>query len=124
VSRILIVEDEIHIQRLLQILLEDAGWQVQAADSAEAALTKLSQSSFDLVLLDIVLPGMDGLQALMAMKAKCPDMPVILVSALAQENVVLKGIKLGAIDYIRKPFDPKALVDRVSKVMTSRRAAG
>jgi DNA-binding response OmpR family regulator len=49
---------------------------------------------------------------------------VILVSALAQENVVLKGVKLGAVDYIRKPFDPKALIDRVSKVMAARRAAG
>jgi len=71
----------------------------------------------DLILLDIMMPGIDGLQVLRKLKANSgqKSIPVVLLTALAQENVVIQGIKLGAADYIRKPFHPTELVKRLSK---------
>jgi len=118
-KKILVIEDEVHIQRLVKMLLEKNGYEVDAASDGEAGLTKLnSDVSFDLVLLDIMMPGMDGLQVLRALKASSSTkhIKVVLLSALGMENVVLQGVKLGAKDYIRKPFHPQELVERIGKI--------
>lgn len=121
-SQALVVEDEIHIQRLIKLVLEKNGFTVATADSGEEALAYVKAHPNEhpkLILLDILMPGIDGLQVLGTIKGShdTKNIPVIMLTALAQENVVLKGIKLGAKDYIRKPFDPKALVERVKKVV-------
>ena len=121
-TRVLVVEDEIHIQRLIKLILEKQGYQVEIAGSGEDALQYLKSGDRpDLILLDILMPGIDGLQVLRTVKASAEyqDIPVIMLTALAQETVVLKGIELGAQDYLRKPFHPQELVKRVSKQLTA-----
>jgi two-component system alkaline phosphatase synthesis response regulator PhoP len=116
--RILVVEDEVHIQRLIKLVLEKHKLEVDTASSGEEALQRLKTGARpDMILLDILMPGIDGLSVLRTLKstAEFKDIPVVMLTALAQENVVLQGIKLGAKDYIRKPFHPTELVKRLAK---------
>jgi CheY-like chemotaxis protein len=116
--RILVVEDEVHIQRLIKLVLEKHKLEVDTASSGEEALQRLKAGARpDMILLDILMPGIDGLSVLRTLKstAEFKDIPVVMLTALAQENVVLQGIKLGAKDYIRKPFHPTELVKRLAK---------
>ena len=115
---ILVVEDEVHIQRLIKLVLEKNGYVVETVGSGEEALQRLKEGPKpDMILLDILMPGIDGLTVLKTIKAQAEfkELPVVMLTALAQENVVLQGIKLGAKDYIRKPFHPTELVKRLSK---------
>jgi len=116
--RILVVEDEIHIQRLIKLVLEKQAYTVESVGTGEDALEYLlKHEKPDLILLDIMMPGIDGLQVLRKIKGNADhrDIPVVMLTALAQENVIIQGIKLGAKDYIRKPFHPTELVKRLSK---------
>jgi DNA-binding response OmpR family regulator len=120
VGKILVIEDEIHIQRLIKLVLERQGHSVDVADNGIDGLKLLTDpGDYNLVLLDIIMPGLDGLQVLASAKKseKSKHIPIVMLTALAQENVVLQGIKLGAKDYIRKPFHPTELIDRVSKLI-------
>ena len=118
-ANILLAEDEIHIQRLAKVVLERGGHKVQAVSSGEVLLKFLDTATSlpDLLMLDIMMPGIDGLQVLRTLKAqaKFATIPVIMLTALAQEAIVLKGIQLGAQDYIRKPFHPVDLLDRINR---------
>lgn len=117
-STIMVVEDEVHIQRLIKLVLEKHGHVVHTCSNGEEALKTLADGlKPDLVLLDILMPGMDGLTVLRTMKSNSAtkDFRVVMLTALAQENVVLQGIKLGASDYVRKPFHPTELVKRLAK---------
>ena len=119
-SRVLVVEDELHIQRLIKLILEKNSFEVTVVSTGEEALEYLKGNEQpDLVLLDILMPGIDGLQVLRTMRANASTkaIPVIMLTALAQETVVMKGIELGAQDYIRKPFHPQELVKRVARVL-------
>ncbi|MCB9228156.1 MAG: response regulator [Deltaproteobacteria bacterium] len=116
-STVLVVEDEEQIQRLIRIILEKKGHKVLTASTGESALEQLDSGIRPhLILLDIMMPGIDGLKVLGKLKQNqsMQDIPVILLSALAKENIVIQGIKLGAKGYIRKPFHPRDLVERVS----------
>jgi two-component system alkaline phosphatase synthesis response regulator PhoP len=121
---ILIVEDEVHIQRLVKIILEKNSFLVDTADTGEEALEKLEVDKInpDLVLLDIMMPGIDGLQVLKKLKSNelTKNIMVVMLTSLAQENVVLQGIKLGAKGYIRKPFHPKDLLERVNAFLAQK----
>jgi DNA-binding response OmpR family regulator len=119
-KRVLVVEDEIHIQRLIRLVLEKHQLTVDCVSSGEDALQFLTtggNSLPDLILLDILMPGIDGLTVLKTLKGRSDlkGIPVVMLTALAQENVVTQGIKLGAKDYIRKPFHPGELVKRLAK---------
>jgi two-component system alkaline phosphatase synthesis response regulator PhoP len=118
VPNILLVDDEIHIQRFSRLILEKSGYTVTAVSSREEALNVLGSGRIksDLVLLDIMMHGIDGIQVLKTInQAKNNIKPVVIIlTAIAQEAVVIKGIQLGAKDYIRKPFHPKDLLDRIS----------
>lgn len=125
-KRILIVEDEIHLQKLIAFILERDGHKVAVANNGEEGLKSLQDNPApDMVILDILMPGMDGLTVLRNMRAdpKLKEVPVILLTALAQENVVLQGIRLGVKDYIRKPFQPKELAARVGKLLSMKESA-
>jgi len=116
----MICEDEVHIQRLIKLVLEKQGHVVSTAGNGEDCLKMLKEGALpDLLLLDILMPGIDGLQVLRSIKAnsETKSLKVVLLTALAQENVVLQGINLGAVDYIRKPFHPKELVQRLEKII-------
>ena len=118
-SFIIVVEDEPHIQRLIKLILEKQQHQVHAFGTGEDALAYLAKAPVqpDLILLDILMPGMDGLSVLKNLKAdpQLKSIPVVMLTALAQENVIVQGIKLGAKDYIRKPFNPTELTRRLGK---------
>lgn len=129
-ARVMICEDEVHIQRLIKLVLEKQGHVVTTADNGEDCLRLIAeaqknQAMPDLLLLDILMPGIDGLQVLKSIKSQTTTkaLKVVLLTALAQENVVLQGIKLGATDYIRKPFHPKELVQRLEKILNQNESA-
>lgn len=129
-ARVMICEDEVHIQRLIKLVLEKQGHVVTTADNGEDCLRLIAeaqknQAMPDLLLLDILMPGIDGLQVLKSIKSQTSTkaLKVVLLTALAQENVVLQGIKLGATDYIRKPFHPKELVQRLEKILSQNESA-
>jgi DNA-binding response OmpR family regulator len=113
-NSILVVDDDLLFRRSLAFLLEQAGYQVQMAASAEAALTLVAAAPPDLVLLDVGLPGMDGLEALRRIRAA---VPVILVTARRREIDEVLGLELGAEDYVTKPFEPNVLLARIRTVL-------
>jgi len=109
--RILVVDDDATNAKLLKFLLVDEGYQVTTADSASTALTHLAQNSFDLLMLDIMLPGMDGLELCRQIRAT-NHVPIIFLSALADVKDKVLGLRTGGDDYIAKPFDPNEVLAR------------
>jgi DNA-binding response OmpR family regulator len=118
---ILLVDDDALIRRSLAFHLEQAGYRVHTAASAEDALALVRRTPPDLVLLDIGLPEMDGLDALREMKAE-QDLPVIFLTARRRQLDEVLGLELGADDYITKPFDLDVVLARIKVVL--RRGSG
>jgi two-component system phosphate regulon response regulator PhoB len=121
---ILVIEDEREIQELLRYNLAREGYRVTCVGSGEEAIRGIRSAPPDLVLLDIMLPGMDGLEVCRALKkdSSTRHIPVIMLTAKGEETDVVTGLELGADDYVPKPFSPRVLVARVRAVL--RRAAG
>ncbi|MBZ0270731.1 sigma-54 dependent transcriptional regulator [bacterium] len=115
-ARILIVDDEPDIRQTLGGILEDEGFSVFLADGGRAALRRLEESWCDLVILDIWMPGMDGLEILSRIKETHPNLPVIMISGHGTVETAVRAIKIGAYDYIEKPLH----LDQV--LLTVRRA--
>jgi len=113
---ILLVDDDALMRRSLAFHLEQAGYQVHTAANAEDALTLVHHSPPDLVMLDIGLPGMDGLEALRKLKAQ-HDFPVIFLTARRRELDQVVGLELGADDYLTKPFDVDVVLAHVKAVL-------
>ncbi|MCB8815871.1 response regulator transcription factor [Desulfosporosinus shakirovi] len=111
-KKILIIEDDSSIAELQKDYLEVAGFEVSIYDNGIEGLRGFQENEVDLLILDIMLPGMDGLEILRSLKED-KDVPVILVSAKKEEIDKIKGLSLGADDYITKPFSPGELVARV-----------
>ncbi|MBK5107294.1 MAG: response regulator transcription factor [Anaerolineales bacterium] len=120
-KRILIVDDDQLMRRSLAFNLEQAGYDVKSAARAEDALDVLRGADFDLVLLDIGLPGMDGLDAVRIIKDEF-GLPVIFLTARRRELDEVVGLEMGADDYVTKPFDVDVLLARIKAVL--RRSAG
>ncbi len=104
-TRILVVDDEISMREFLGILMEREGYHVDLADSAESAISRLQSTSYDLVISDVKMPGMDGLALLAQVKNLAPDTAVIMVTAFSTAEHAVEAMKLGAYDYIAKPFN-------------------
>lgn len=115
-SRILLVDDDALMRRSLSFNLERADYEVVTAASAEDALAIARNRPPDLVLLDINLPGMDGLDALREFRRKM-SMPIIFLTARRRELDEVLGLELGADDYVTKPFDPDVLLARIRAVL-------
>ena len=117
--KILVVEDEAPIQELLKFNLERNKYRVKVVDSGEEALTVTAQFQPDLILLDIMLPGADGLEVCKRLKAdpKTAHIPIIMLTALSEEADIVAGLELGADDYITKPFSPRVLLARVKAAL-------
>jgi DNA-binding NtrC family response regulator len=115
---ILVIDDEIDMQHLLKRSLEpDLGCRVETASSGEIALQMLAKRQFDLVLADIKMPGMDGLELLELIKRETPDITVVMMTAFGSIDVAVDAMKNGAYDFITKPFDHDALVLRLEKAL-------
>jgi two-component system alkaline phosphatase synthesis response regulator PhoP len=124
-TQILIIEDEEDIRELVRYNLEREHFAVSEADSGETGLKAVAQKKPDLILLDLMLPGKDGLQICRELKQNknvC-DIPVIMMTAKGEESDILTGLELGAEDYIVKPFSPKVLVARVKAVLRRKTVA-
>ncbi len=123
-ERILIIEDDPSILRGLQLNLGMEGYIVRSAMDGETGL-ELSRSEHpDLVVIDIMLPRMDGLAVLREIRRDDPDLPVLILSAKGQEGDKVAGLKLGADDYMVKPFGLKELLARIDALLRRRRARG
>ena len=118
---ILVVDDEPKITRLARDYLEKSGFTVLTSGDGQQALTITRQERPDLIVLDLMLPGLDGLDVCRAIRRES-DVPIIMLTARAEEADQLIGLELGADDYITKPFSPRALVARVRALL--RRAQG
>jgi DNA-binding response OmpR family regulator len=115
-KRILIVDDDTLLRRSLSLQLERAGFQTATAATAEDAIAIVEREPPDLMLLDIGLPGMDGLEALRQVQ-QTADFPIIFVTARRRELDSILGLELGADDYVTKPFNPDLLVARIRAVL-------
>ncbi|MBU3643462.1 MAG: response regulator transcription factor [Candidatus Nanopelagicaceae bacterium] len=109
----LVVDDEHGIRTLLSEVLNIAGFQVTMAADGLDALNQIRKNKFDLVLLDVNLPKVDGFAILEKIRASAPTQPIIMISARTEKDDVTHGLRLGADDYIRKPFSVEELVLRV-----------
>lgn len=117
----LVVDDEASVRTLIQRALGEAGYHVFTAASGEEALSLLSQSEVEVMLLDIRMPGLSGLEVLKRVQAERPDTSVIMVTAVADTQTAVETMKVGAYDYLIKPFSLNDLVFRVRKASERRR---
>jgi two-component system response regulator MtrA len=117
VTRILIVEDERNLALGLRVNLEVEGYDVAVAETGEAALAEVSSRLPDLVLLDLMLPGIDGYEVLSTLRSRGVDAPILILSARAEEIDKVRGFRAGADDYVTKPFGVMELVLRVHALL-------
>ncbi len=113
---VLIVDDELKITRLLRDYLQQAGFRVVTATDGPTALTEARSERPDMIVLDLGLPGIDGLDVTRTLR-KTSDVPIIILTARAEESDRIVGLELGADDYLVKPFSPRELVARVRAVL-------
>ena len=118
-GKILVVDDEIYIVHILDFSLGMEGYSVVTALDGEQALEKVAQQKPDLIVLDIMMPKLDGYETCKALKSKdeTKDIPVILLSAKGRNVDQKTGFEVGADDYITKPFSPRKLVERINSIL-------
>ena len=122
VTRILTVEDDAGIRTSLRLALEDEGYTVDEADTAEAALELFAEQPPDVALVDLMLPGKDGFELCREIR-KTSDLPIIVVSARSDTHDVVAGLEAGADDYVTKPFQVKELTARIRSLLRRVRTA-
>ena len=120
-TRILTVEDDERIRTAVKLALEDEGWTVEESDTGEDALNIFQRQPTDVVLIDIMLPGMDGFEVCRAIR-KMSDVPIVMVTARADTHDVVAGLEAGADDYLTKPFAPKELSARIRALLRRARS--
>jgi DNA-binding response OmpR family regulator len=119
---ILVVDDEPSISEVVSIYLTRAGYRVLVAEDGQTALKVLEQEPLDLVVLDLMLPGVDGLEITRHLRAE-GDIPIIMLTARREETDRILGLEMGADDYVVKPFSPRELVSRVRAVLRRTRGS-
>ncbi len=122
-TRILSVEDDERIRTALKLALEDEGWTVDEASSGEDAIDLFHRSLPDVVLIDIMLPGIDGFELCRTLR-KSSDVPIVMVTARNDTHDVVAGLEAGADDYLTKPFAPKELSARIRALLRRIRPSG
>jgi len=117
--RILVVDDDEHIQKSLSQYLEMEDFEVEVASSGQEALERAALQAFDLVLMDIMMPEMDGFEVVEILRAQeaTSRVPIILLTARGQDTDVLKGYHLGVSSYLTKPFNLDELVETIREVL-------
>jgi two-component system response regulator ResD len=115
-SSILVVDDEERIRRLLRMYLEKEGYLIDEAEDGETALRMASETDYDLVLLDIMLPGIDGIEVCARLR-QVKSTPVIMLTAKGEETNRVQGFEVGADDYVVKPFSPREVIYRVKAIL-------
>ncbi len=115
-TRILAVEDDERIRSAVKLALEDEGWIVDEAESGEQAIELFNRSAPDVVLIDIMLPGIDGFELCRTLR-RTSDVPVVMVTARNDTHDIVAGLEAGADDYLTKPFAPKELSARIRALL-------
>jgi two-component system alkaline phosphatase synthesis response regulator PhoP len=125
-KKILAVDDEKHIVRLIQVNLERAGYEVVTAGDGKEALEKVKSENPDMIVLDVMMPYMDGFEVLRTLKADpvTRDIPVIMLTAKAQDADVFRGWQSGVDSYLTKPFNPMELLSFIQRIFASMEEAG
>jgi two-component system, OmpR family, phosphate regulon response regulator OmpR len=113
---VLVVDDDARLRRLLQRYLTDHGYRISVAADAEEAKAKLRGFAFDLIVLDIMLPGQDGISLTRELRAGS-DLPILLLTARGEAEDRIDGLSAGADDYLAKPFDPRELLLRIATIL-------
>jgi CheY-like chemotaxis protein len=121
-ERVLLVDDERNIRLTLSRSLEALGVQIETAVNGEEALQKLQEDEFALLLLDLKMPGMDGMDVLHQVQERWPKTRVIVITAHGTINSAVEAMKLGAVDFIQKPFSPAEIRELVTKVLNRRQS--
>lgn len=120
-TRILTVEDDERIRTAVRMALEDEGWDVEESESGEDALTLFAEEPTDVVLIDLMLPGIDGFELCRSIR-RTSDVPILMVTARADTHDVVAGLEAGADDYVTKPFQPKELSARIRALLRRARS--
>lgn len=115
-AKILVTDDDQNICELLRLYLEKEGYEVTIANNGEGAIDAFTQGDFDLILLDVMMPGLDGWQVCREIR-KQSDVPIIMLTAKGETFDKVLGLELGADDYVVKPFDTKEILARIKAVM-------
>ncbi len=116
-ARVMVVDDDVTVREIVVTYLRAAGHEVDEIADGEGALEMLRDHPADLVVLDLMLPGIDGLEVCQRLRARGDDVPVIMLTALGSETDRVVGLERGADDYVTKPFSPRELVLRVDSVL-------
>ncbi|WP_342454245.1 response regulator transcription factor [Paenibacillus sediminis] len=115
-NRILVVDDEERIRRLLKMYLEKEGYEIDEAEDGESALRKATNEDYGLILLDVMLPGMDGVEVCTRLR-QVKATPVLMLTAKGEEINRVQGFEVGADDYVVKPFSPREVIYRVKAIL-------
>ncbi|KGX93386.1 PhoP family transcriptional regulator [Pontibacillus halophilus JSM 076056 = DSM 19796] len=116
-QRILIVDDEESIVTLLKYNIEQSGFETEVAYTGREALDQANEQSFDLIVLDVMLPEMDGMEVCKQLRQKQVDTPILMLTAKDDEFDKVLGLELGADDYLTKPFSPREVVARIKAIL-------
>jgi len=119
-ARILVVDDEDIVIRSVVRVLGGKDYQVDTVNDGVEALRKIEDNHYDVVILDIMMPNIDGIEVLRRVKESHPDIDVIMITGLSQIDTAVKSMKLGAFDYLSKPFDPDELKLVVTRALERR----
>ena len=119
-SHVLLVDDELEFVETLALRLETRGLKVVVAESGEQAVAKVQEKSFDAILLDLAMPGMDGIEALKRLRELNPDSQVILLTGQATVQKATQAMRLGALDLLEKPVDIDVLVEKIEEAATNK----
>ena len=120
-ARVLVIDDESSMRYTLEAVLGDAGFDVETADGGASGIAAFEARGADVVLTDLAMPEVDGMQVLGALRAQDPSVPVLMLTAHGSERVAVAAMKAGAFDYLPKPFDPDELVLAVARGVETRR---
>lgn len=115
--KILVAEDEQDIGRLIEFTLGRQGYEVELVADGQAAVDAVKHSNYDLILLDVMMPIMDGYRAAEMIREVTAETPIVFLSAKAQKAEIDRGFKTGALEYICKPFNPRELALKVSEIL-------
>lgn len=114
--KVLIVDDEIRMQQLIKLFLEPKGYECQTSDNGKEAIEKIKKQAFDLILLDIMMPEIDGWETTKRIR-EFSNIPILMLTARDQSEDMIKGLKTGADDYITKPFEEGVLLARIEAIL-------
>ncbi len=120
-SSVLIIDDEAFLRTTLGIILQRAGYTVTTASGAQEALQVLLKDHFDLVFLDLKMPGKDGLELLPEIRLLDPNLPVLILTANASLDTAIQSMRMGAVGYLMKPIDPEQIINRIEETLKEHR---